>query len=219
MSKSITALIGAVCVGLAACTSAPVGPAESTDYSVRYPITVTPEMRTLRVPFSGPGADLAPDSDTQLVQFAREYNEKGVGAISLSSPPNWDGVSRQVADRLVSLGVPASRILIGIDGQPQRGAEVRLTFIRYAAHTEPCGDWSESVTYTLHNRPMPNFGCALQQNIAAMIADPQDLIAPKPMGPGDVQRALDIIDKYRKGEPTLATKSEEQSGVVSQIAQ
>jgi type IV pilus biogenesis protein CpaD/CtpE len=48
-----------------------------------------------------------------------------------------------------------------------------------------------------------------------MIADPRDLATPKPLGPGDAQRQLTVLDKYRKGETTLAEKTAEQSGDVS----
>jgi pilus assembly protein CpaD len=219
MRHPIKLLLGSVCLALAACATPPGPEFAGHEVEQRFPITVTPEMRNLRIASRGPGSTIDPVADAQIAQFAREYADKGVGAISVSAPPNWNDIARQVADRLVDHGIPANRILIGTDGQPQLGAEVSLSFVRYFARTEPCGNWSEDVAVTWHNRPMPNLGCAMQQNIAAMVADPQDLIAPKPLGAADVQRALTVLDNYRKGQPTPATKSEEQSGVVSQIAQ
>jgi type IV pilus biogenesis protein CpaD/CtpE len=55
------------------------------------------------------------------------------------------------------------------------------------AYTEKCGDWSEDSTYSPTNSHMKNHGCAVQQNIAAMIADPNDIAHPnrRTLGLGD----------------------------------
>jgi len=65
---------------------------------------------------------------------------------------------------------------------------------------------------TYMNRPSANLGCATQHNLAAEIADPRDLVAPKPLGTVDAARRLTIIDKYRQGDVPR------QSGAVSQVA-
>jgi type IV pilus biogenesis protein CpaD/CtpE len=46
------------------------------------------------------------------------------------------------------------------------------------AHTEKCGDWSDDSTYSPTNTHLKNHGCAVQQNIAAMLADPNDIAHP-----------------------------------------
>jgi pilus assembly protein CpaD len=212
-----TLLVGLAALGLASCNTPPVGPQSSLDVRTRYPIDVKPSMSSLRLPFRRPGDPLDPNMNAQLEVFVADYRGHGVGALSISTPRNWEDTSRQLADRVVALGVAPNRILIGTDEQPQPGAEVTLTFIRYIAETKPCGDWSEDLARTLQNRPMPNLGCATQQNIAAMIADPRDLIAPKPMTPGDTQRALSVLDKFRKGEPTTAQRTQDGSGAVSRV--
>ena len=57
----------------------------------------------------------------------------------------------------------------------------------------------------------------MQQNIAAMVADPRDLVSPKPLDPNDAQRRLTVLEKYRKGETTVTNKAAEQSGAISQV--
>jgi pilus assembly protein CpaD len=212
-----TSLAGLAALGLVSCNTPPASPQASADVSARYPINVAPSMSSLRLPLQRPGDQLDPNMSSQLETFVAEYRGHGVGALSISAPRNWEDTSRQLADRVVGLGVAPNRILIGTNEQPQPGAEVTLTFIRYVAETKPCGDWSDDLAQTLQNRPMPNLGCATQQNIAAMVADPRDLMAPKPMTPGDTQRALTVLDKYRKGEPTTTTRSQDESGAVSRV--
>lgn len=193
-------------------------PAYTEDYRIRYPINVSPKMRTLHIPYSGPGAVLDPNMEAQLRQFVREYRGNGAGAISVSTPAGWEHVGLDFAGRIVAFGVPRDNILLGTDPTPQAGAEIELGFISYVAETKPCGDWSEDLASTMQNTPAPNLGCSTQNNIAAMAADPRDLIGPQPMDPADTQRRLTVLEHYRAGEPTPTERTDAQSGVVSQAA-
>ena len=83
---------------------------------------------------------------------------------------------------------------------------VDVNYIAYTAHTQACGDWSENESFTMDNRTPKNFGCSVQQNIAAMVADPRDLLGPGAMGPVDTARRAGVMDHYEKGEVTQAVK-------------
>jgi pilus assembly protein CpaD len=193
-------------------------PAYTEDYRVRYPITVAPEMRTLRIPYAGPGAAMDPNIQGQLYAFVREYRDNGTGAISVSTPEGWEHVSLEVAGQISGMGVPPERILLGTDPTPQYGAEIEIGFISYLAQTHECGDFTEDLASTHLNEPSPNLGCATQNNIAAMVADPRDLVGPQPMDPSDTQRRLTVLERYRQGLPTPTERTEMQTGVVSQAA-
>ena len=97
--------------------------------------------------------------------------------------------------------------------------DVRINYIRYEAQAPSCGDWSTNLAETSANLTSPNFGCATQKNLAAMVADPRDLVSPRPLDPDDAQRRLTVLDKYRKGETTVAEKTTAQSGAVTAVAQ
>lgn len=194
------------------------GPEYTDYYRERFPITVAPEMRTLRLAYGGPGAQLDPNMSVQLRAFVREYLDQGTGAISVATPQGLESAALEYAGHIAALGVPRTRILLGTDPMPQRGAEIAVSFIGYVARTEPCGDWSENVAYTLDNAPMLNLGCATQQNIAAMVADPREFVTPQELGPDDLQRRLTVLEAYRAGDPTPAQRTEQQTGAVSDIA-
>ncbi len=104
---------------------------------------------------------------------------------------------------------------MGTNAQIQSGSEVEIGFISYMAETRPCGDWSENLGTTRQNSPFPNLGCATQNNIAAMVSNPRDLIEPQPMDPGDTQRRLTVLERYRAGEPTPAERTETQENVIA----
>lgn len=205
---------------LASCATQPAAPPTETQLITdRYPISVTPEMRNLRVPYATPQRGFDPNSAVQIRAFVRDYRDFGSGALSVSTPPGWAEPATEISQYLTTLGVAPEQIMLSVDPAPELGREVRLSFIRYSAHTEPCGDWSSDWGFTLTNKLPSNFGCAVNQNVAAMVADPRDLITPKPMAPGDVQRWLTILDKYRKGEPTATMRPELEQGNVAEVTQ
>ena len=49
-----------------------------------------------------------------------------------------------------------------------------------------------------------------------MVADPRDLMGPQPMDPGDTQRRMTVLEKYRAGEPTPTVRIDAQEGAVSE---
>jgi len=210
--------LAALAALLAAACAAPINGKEDV-YSVpdRYPITVEPHMESLRVGYDGArGIDDA--GAAELQRFVRDYLENGSGSIAVAAPRRFPDASNAVSERLVALGVPRNRIMAGNNDGFNATDEVRVTYIRYQAHAEPCGDWSVNLGSTSANKPSPNFGCATQHNLAAMVADPRDLVSPKPVDPDDAQRRLTVLEKYRKGEATVATKTEEQSGAVAEVS-
>ena len=50
------------------------------------------------------------------------------------------------------------------------------------------------------NRHYWNLGCATQRNLAAMVANPADLVQPRGEDPISTSRRTVVLDKYRKGE-------------------
>jgi pilus assembly protein CpaD len=118
------------------------------------------------------------------------------------------------------MGVPRSRILVGTRDVAGDDRRVEINFVGYSAHTEACGDWSTNLAETQANDTSPNFGCSVQQNIAAMVANPRDVLGPQDMGVSDATRRSDVMNKYEKGVLTQADKAKtdkgnEQSGAVS----
>jgi pilus assembly protein CpaD len=212
-----SAAIAALC--LAAC-STPVmnGPEASFDPNTRFPVAVAPQMMTLRLPYDGRSQDFDQNTSAQIARFAADYLDHGSGAIAVSAPTRFRDAPDDVADRLVELGVPRDRILLGNQDEPGVPDSVKLTYIRYMAQAPACGDWSADEASTAANTASPNFGCATQHNIAAQLADPRDLVSPRPLMPDDAQHRLQVLDKYRKGVTTVTEKTKAQSGAVSDVA-
>ena len=52
-------------------------------------------------------------------------------------------------------------------------------------------------------------------NIAAQIANPQDLLRPRDMTPADAQRRATVLGKYRAGEVTSSARDDQAAGAIS----
>lgn len=81
---------------------------------------------------------------------------------------------------------------------------VRLVVLRAVARVDGCPDWGSTIF--LPARDQPNFGCATAGNLAAMIADPNDLLAGKsaPDTGSEATVAVKAITEYRKAAGTSA---------------
>jgi pilus assembly protein CpaD len=190
------------------------------DPDVNHPIQVQPAYHTLHLPFSAPDAGLMPDDSAHFDAFVADYMQHGNGAISISVPAGRDAsfAITYFGERLANAGVSRDHILVGSREVAGGDGKVELGYIGYGVATTRCGDWSSNLGYTASNRVSPNLGCAVQQNIAAQVADPRDLIAAQPLAAGDAARRATVYDAYRQGKPTGADTKPEQSGAVSDVA-
>lgn len=80
---------------------------------------------------------------------------------------------------------------------------VRVSVLRSRAHVPNCPDWSDGSTTSFDNATSPGFGCAVNGNLAAMVADPQHLLhGARGTGMTEVMSATKAIDSYRALVPT-----------------
>jgi pilus assembly protein CpaD len=79
---------------------------------------------------------------------------------------------------------------------------VRVIVSRMNANVPGCPDWSRPATPNFDGHSMSNYGCAINSNFAAMVADPRDLISGR-VGDGTVDGriATKAIGTYR-AQPT-----------------
>lgn len=184
------------------------------DPVANHPIVVQPESRAVRIYYGGSGG-VAPEDSAKLDRVVSDYQAAGSGSISISAPegPDSSEAISYFGERLVQMGVSRARIMVGTHPVADGDRRVEIGFIGYVAHTEPCGDWSQDVAMTESNLPMPNFGCSVQHNIAAMVANPRDLDETRRLDDSsDSSRRAVVIGHYEKGENTQATKKTTDSG-------
>lgn len=72
----------------------------------------------------------------------------------------------------------------------------------HAATTPGCPDWSDSKLSGTTDAMSSNYGCADAVNLAAMIADPADLVHGKTGGANSVEVAVRSVRAWREYAPT-----------------
>lgn len=119
---------------------------------------------------------------------------------AMASPAVRDDIAR-VAGRyglLVGDGAPVT------PGYVDPG-KVRVVVSRSHAYVPGCPDWSDHYAETLNNGTTPGYGCAVNSNLAAMVADPQHLLHGA-TGTGEtvIMSSTKAIETYREAKPTGA---------------
>ena len=97
---------------------------------------------------------------------------------------------------LVSYGAPVSQGMVA-------PGSVRVVVSRTRASVPNCPNWSGKSQPNFANHSMSNFGCGVNTNLAAMIADPNDLVwGREGSGIGNADTASRAIRSYRNAKPT-----------------
>ena len=180
-------------------------------FRTRHPIVVEDGEETMDVPVGVQGIGPTPRLLATVEAFGREAREQGATTITVMVPTGSSNetaayhASRRLTEALGRAGYAASAVhkvpyaAIG----PEDAAPIRLSYARVVAQVpHRCGRWPDQVVGANDNSDYWNFGCANQANIAAMVADPNDLVAPSPIGRADATRRSAVIQAYRKGEKT-----------------
>lgn len=191
------------------------------DYRLRHPIMISEEPEVLDIPVGMNGPAVSRDIETAIRNYVAGYQADGTGAITIQVPTASanqvaaTSTGQAVHYALVRAGVPHNQIVVSpyYSGNHARTASLRLSYLRVKAVTPKCGLWPETSPNTLRNESYHNFGCAYQQNLAAMVANPADLVAPQPMGPANGARRAKVITDYSSGEETKSSSTLIESGL------
>ncbi|MBA3520654.1 MAG: CpaD family pilus assembly protein [Rhizobiales bacterium] len=183
------------------------------DPRLRHPIMISNEPETLEIPVGMRGPALSPTIERAIRGYVAGYAEHGTGAITIQVPAASANevaagqTGQAVHYALVRAGVPRGQIQVApyYVGDHAKVAAMRLTYLRVKAVAPQCGIWPETLPNRFDNAQYHNFGCAAQQNLAAMVANPADFVAPEPMGTANGARRAKVIIDYGQG---LETRSE-----------
>lgn len=104
-----------------------------------------------------------------------------------------------IAGRYGLLVTPGAPVTAGVVNP----GSVRVVVARRRASVPGCPNWSRPSQPDWDNKTMSGFGCAVNSNLAAMVANPEDLVRGRDSAPvTDTVSAVRAIDMYRKQVPT-----------------
>jgi len=192
-----TALL-ALTVALAACSHKPYDLPDRGVEAVNVPVVSRADFV---FDAAAPGGVLAPSEAARLDAWFQGLDLRYGDAVYVDGAYS-DAARAQIAEiagrygMLVSAGAPVTAGAVA-------PSSVRVIVSRTVASVPGCPNWDRPSQPNYNNRIMPNFGCAVNSNLAAMVANPQDLIHGREgSGVGDAATAAKAVGLYRTTPPT-----------------
>lgn len=222
-------LVGAALVGLSGCASG--GPRSEPEVAPRlatqkWANRIKVESQPDEIQLAAHASGVSGNQDQALRDLVGRWLSAEAREIVISAPIGGDDpalssrMAMYVRERLMMLGAPAGQVrVVGYDAAGQPAAPLRVGFEYFIAEGPQCGQRWENLAATRKNEAYDNFGCALAANLAAQVANPEDLIRPRNTTPVDAGRRETVMGKYRKGEVTSSAKDEQATGLVSKAIQ
>ena len=187
----------------------------------RYSLQVEPGLDRIALAVHENG--LSGPQRAALSALAGRFNVAGADHIRIEAPSGDDPVSGEAAwgarAALEQAGVPADRIRVAAYTAPDPRAPVLAGFETLRAHVPDCAGRHGDMGGRTSNQSSIGLGCAINANMAAQIADPRDIVAPRAMTPSDSGRAAVIFDNYRSGQASSAPQESLVAGRISRAVE
>jgi pilus assembly protein CpaD len=209
-----TLLMSAAAVSAAGCATKFNGAEHALTIEEEHPISVDSQTVTMTM---APGAALTSLDRARLRAFANAYMRDGHGVLTLTSPGGGDaGQAADIRAALSEFGVPADSVAAS-NYRTGEGSttDLILSYTHYVATPSACGVWEGERDRDFRNMRSANFGCSTQNNLAAMIGDPRDLVEPAAMSDPDSTIRIRGVNLFREGR---VTSSQTDSDVEQQVA-
>jgi len=201
-----------------------------TDYRQRHPITLQEGVRTVEVFVGNTRGGLTPAQSADVLALAHVWKREATGGILIDVPagaPNERAAgetTHEIQSILTSAGVPPQAIAVRPyrPADPGRLATIKVVYPKITAEAGPCGLWPNDLGPSDFaawdsNKPHWNLGCSTQRNLAAMVANPTDLVQPRAEGEVYAARRATVLDKYRQGQSTETTYPNANRGRISTV--
>lgn len=159
---------------------------------------------------------LAPGERARLAGWMGSLNLGYGDRVSLDDPANSWGARQEIADEVARRGLLMSRD-VPITGAPIAPGTLRVVISRMKAEVPGCPDFSRVDVPNYDQHLGSNQGCAINSNLAAMVANPVDLVHGQANTDlADQSTATKAIDAFRRATPTggggNVTKNESAGG-------
>lgn len=175
------------------------------DYRTSHPIVIQEKQEKVDIPVGLNDYHVTPIQRSALDGFLSRYDSAAAPMVQILVPygsANSAAASRiagQFATQMRKKGIPDNRVVQHAYHAPaDAAAPIRVSFAAMRAQVASnCGRWPEDMLARVDNKHWANFGCSYQNNLAAQIANPGDLIAPRSTTPIDAANRSNAIDQYR----------------------
>jgi pilus assembly protein CpaD len=186
------------------------------DYRTNHPIVIAEKDQVIDLPVASGERGMTRSHRVALDGFLDGYDRSASPVLTITAPvgsANELAAADAASDFrhfLRSRGIRESRIMMASYQAPSVdiSAPVRVAFTAMKAQTNKCGRWPEDILDDAENKHYADFGCSYQNNLAAQIADPADLLGPRKLSPVDPEKRGIAIDQYETPPPRTSTEIE-----------
>lgn len=209
-----TLLSGLALVLLGACASERVTPPNVSFHGTpldHNPIGVEKTREVLEVAINPAYPQLQIADVRAMERFVAAYRDRGHGPLYMVMPENgtYPDMAVEVVKELRNIawekGVAWEQISGATYDAGGMNTPVLMSFDVYEAVAPEC---LSLATYNMadvsSNNEPSYFGCSVRANMAAMLADPGDLLSQRELDPRDSRRVSLIMEAYRAGAPSGA---------------
>lgn len=183
---------------VAACSTPGMNPAARGVESINQPVLA---RETFTFDAAAPAGILAPEEMGRLDGWFRSLGLGYGDSIFIdgdATPEVRDQVA-EIAGHYGLMVLPAAPVTAGMVPP----GNVRIVVARTRAEVPGCPNWSVPAQPNSDNAMMSNFGCAINSNYAAMVANPEDLFhGREPGAAADTETAAKAVEYYRNSPPT-----------------
>ncbi len=170
-------------------------------YSVKQPVV---ERQTYTLDLVAGAGGLSVPEQQRLSDWFESLDLRYGDRVALDGAIANEAVHEDVAALAGRHGLLLTNEAPLTTGQLQPGT-VRVVITRSLAHVPGCPDWSDKFASNLENATSDGFGCAVNTNIAAMVADPEHLLhGAEGTGETVVMSSTKAIESYREQDVTGA---------------
>ncbi|MBL0914604.1 MAG: CpaD family pilus assembly protein [Sphingopyxis sp.] len=200
MKKIATFTALALAASLAGCTGA--SHANRSLDSVHQPLV---RNNVYQFDVAAAGGDLAPSEQGRLQGWLDAMGVRYGDRIAIEDPSVYGSSAAQATVRSM---IERRGLMLANDVPVTTGAvpdgHIRIVVTRATAYVPGCPNWDSKSSINVNNSTSSNYGCAINSNLASMVADANDLIKGSSNQTTDPSAATRAIKTYREKPQTGA---------------
>jgi pilus assembly protein CpaD len=197
--------VAALLAGCAKRDSITVG-AVPDDYRTNHPIVIAEKNEKIDLPVGAGDRGMTRSQRDTLLGFLDGYDKSAAPTLTILIPSGSaneiaaTAAGRDFARLAIASGISRNRIVITTyqSVSAEASAPIRVAYVSVKAQTDRCGRWPEDLMQTSENKHYADFGCSYQNNLAAQIANPTDLLGPRKQSDIDAENRGAVVDVYRQ---------------------
>lgn len=198
MKKIATWTALALATSLAGCTGA--ANSNRSLESIHQPVV---RNTIYQFDVSAGSGEVVPSEQGRLQGWLDAMGVRYGDRVAIEDPSVYGASEAQATVRAL---VERRGLLVSPDAPVTTGAipdgHIRVVVTRASASVPSCPDWSSKSSINPNNATSSNYGCATNSNLAAMVADPNDLIRGSSNRASDPAAGTRAIKTYREKPQT-----------------